>query len=127
MRKIPIHCGPRIVDFCDDSSVHRYEHAPNAEVVRKHKTGQVVRINVLSFDDMSGKRSVHLDSRQPGYEEHLEETMLPMLKRVHRETQALIPWSDRVSFNPRRFNPDRLAAKTGGGRPVCPPLARCAA
>jgi hypothetical protein len=43
--RIPIHCGSRIIEICNEHSVRRYERAPNViELVRSRKTGQIVRV-----------------------------------------------------------------------------------
>lgn len=106
-KKILVFAGPRIIDMCDAIGVQRYIGAPNVEVVRKRKTGQIVQVNVLSHGDDSQQKS-GLDNGQPTYEEHVGSHSLVMLKRVDAETGQLVRWSDRDQFNPHRFNPDRV-------------------
>ena len=53
MKGIPVFAGPRIIAYCDAVSIRRYLGAPNAEIVRKRKTGQVVQINLASYGDDS--------------------------------------------------------------------------
>ena len=107
--KIPVFAGPRIIDMCDAVSVRRYIGAANAEVVRKRKTGEIVQVNLLSHGDDSMEESAH-DSAIPTYDERVGSRSLLMLKRVDPETGQLVRWSDRDQFNPRRFNPDAVAA-----------------
>lgn len=44
---IPVQCGARIVDRCDELKLRRYLNAPNATIVRAKKSGEIVRV-VLS-------------------------------------------------------------------------------
>lgn len=107
--RIPVFAGPRIVAMCDRVGVRRYLSAPNAEVVRKRKTGEIVQINLVSHGDDSREPSGRRNAR-PTYEEHLESRSMIMLKRFDPETGQLVCWSDRDQFNPCRFNPDALSA-----------------
>ncbi|HZV06191.1 MAG TPA: hypothetical protein VE999_14025 [Gemmataceae bacterium] len=113
--KIRVFAGPRIIDVCDSVSVRRYIGAPNAEVIRKRKTGQIVQINLLSYGDDSVQKPRH-DSDHSTYEEHLGAHTLLMLKRVDPETGQLVRWSDRDQFNPRRFNPDTVQSSAVSSR-----------
>lgn len=111
--KIRVFAGPRIIDVCDSVSIRRYIGAPNAEVVRKRKTGQIVQVNLLSHGDDSLEKP-RQDSDHPTYEEHVGDHSLVMLKRIDPETGQLVRWSDRDQFNPRRFNPDTVPSSAVG-------------
>ena len=113
--KIRVFAGPRIIDTCDAVSVRRYIGAPNAEIVRKRKTGQIVQVNLLSHGDDSLVKS-RQDGDHPTYEEHVGSQSLVMLKRVDPETGQLVRWSDRDQFSPRRFNPDSIPCSAAGSR-----------
>jgi hypothetical protein len=96
--------------MCDRVSVRRYLGAPNAEIVRKRKTGEIVQVNLHSHGDDSLEPSAHRNAR-PTYEEHLESRSMIMLKRVDPDTGQLVCWSDRDQFSPHRFNPDATPAR----------------
>src|SRR5215468_448517 len=103
-RKIPVFGGPRVVDFCDEAGAQRYVHAKNAQVIRERKSGEIVRINLVSFGDDSGERS-HGQVNSV-YEEHLEAGNLNVLAIAQHGT--LRRWGANDAFNPRRFNPDMV-------------------
>ena len=113
--KIRVFAGPRIIDTCDSTTVRRYIGAPNAEIVRKRKTGQIVQVNLLPHGDDSLVKPRH-DSDHPTYDEHVGPHSLVMLKRVDPETGQLVRWSDRDQFNPRRFNPDTIQSSALASR-----------
>ena len=105
--RIFVFVGPRIIEICDDVSVRRYIGAPNAEVVRKRKTGQIVQVNLKPHGDDSLRPSLH-DDAGPTYREQLGPHPLVVIKRLNPATGQLVRWSDRDKFNPRRFNPDAI-------------------
>ena len=116
--KIRVFAGPRIIDTCDAISVRRYVGAPNAEIVRKRKTGEIVQVNLLSHGDDSVEKPRH-DSHHPTYEEHVGAQSLLTLKRVDPEAGQLVRWSDRDQFNPHRFNPDLIQTSAVGRDNAC--------
>jgi hypothetical protein len=105
--RILVFVGPRIVEICDDVSVRRYIGAPNAELVRKRKTGQIVQVNLKPHGDDSLRPSLH-DDAGPTYREQVGPHPLVEIKRLNPATGQLVRWSDRDKFNPRRFNPDAI-------------------
>ncbi len=105
--RVPVYAGPRIIAFCDAVSVRRFLDAANVEIVRKRKTGKIVQINLASYGDDSKLPSI-VGNANPTYEERLETHTLIMLKRFDERTQRLECWGDDDSFNPQRFNPDRV-------------------
>jgi hypothetical protein len=107
--RIPVFAGPRIIEMCDHISVRRYIGAPNAELVRKRKTGQIVQVNLEPHGDDSLLPSRH-DDAGPTYREQLGPHPLVVVKRLNPATGQLVRWSDRDKFNPRRFNPDAIPA-----------------
>lgn len=109
--------GPRIIEFCDPVSVRRYIGAPNAELVRKRKTGEIVQVNLQSHGDDSLVASLH-DTAGPTYQEHLKPHPLVVLKRVDPTTGQLVRWSPTDTFSPRRFNPDLVPTSVIGARRV---------
>lgn len=102
----------RVVDWCSQVSARRYLKAPNAVVIRKHKTGQVVEVHLLNFSDDTNMRSV-AGSASPTYEDSLceGEHHLVTIKVWDPYLQAYRKWNHNDSFNPKRFNPD-LVPKT---------------
>jgi hypothetical protein len=107
MTGIPVFAGPRIIACCDTVSIRRYVGAPNAEVVRRRKTNEIVQVNLASCGDDSMLRST-ADSPSPTYNERLETRTLTTLKRYDDGTGQLVRWGISDSFGPRRFNPDHL-------------------
>ena len=107
MKAIPVFVGPRIIALCDTVSIRRYVGAPNAEVIRRRKTKEIVQVNLASCGDDSMLRST-AGSPSPTYTEHLETHTLTTLKRYDDGTGQLVLWGASDSFDPRRFNPDRL-------------------
>ncbi len=126
MNRIPVYAGSRIIAFCDAVSVRRYLDAPNAEVVRKRKTGQIVQINLAPYGDDSILRSIG-GGPSATYEEHLEAHTLVMLKRYDDACGQLVCWDADNSFNPRRFNPDRVQVARFADEPECRPVVQIVA
>lgn len=108
MQRIPVFVGTRIVEMADSVRVRVLLGAPNAEVLRKRKTGIIVQINLLPLADESRGRAPREDSRVAHYEEHLEPAPIPMLKIIG-DDGSMRRWDDADAFNPRRFNPDSVA------------------
>jgi len=104
---ILVIAGSRVIDQCDQHGVLRYLSAPNAKVIRRKRTGEVVRVELFPRGDDSRLRSVG-DDHTPTYEEHLEVHHVTVLKRLDPGTGQLVRWSPEDSFAPGRFNPDRL-------------------
>lgn len=121
MTAIPVFVGPRIIALCDAVSIRRYVGAPNAEVIRRRKTKEIVQVNLSSCGDDSMVRST-AGSPSPTYTEHLESHTLTTLKRYDDGTGQLVHWGLGDSFDPRRFNPDRLVMPR---RPDCPDRRPC--
>ena len=121
MTAIPVFVGPRIIAICDSVSIRRYVGAPNAEVIRRRKTKEIVQVNLASCGDDSMLRST-AGSPSPIYAEHLEKHTLTTLKRYDDGTGQLVHWDLGDTFDPRRFNPDRLVIP---GRPDGPDRRPC--
>ncbi len=99
--------GPRIIAVCDRISVRRFIGAPNAEVVRRRKTGEIMQVNLESHGDDSALQSLASDA-SPTYNEQLAVHTVLVLKKYDPDEGRLVRWSDDDSFSPRRFNPDLL-------------------
>ena len=125
MKAIPVFAGPRIIAYCDAVSIRRFIGAPNAELVRKRKTGEIVQVNLASHGDDSILRSP-ADGRSPTYEEHLEAHTLTVLKRYDDQSGRLMRWGADDSFNPRRFNPDHVLEARQPAEPEPRPLVEIA-
>jgi hypothetical protein len=54
---IPVYSGNRVIALCTPEAARRYADVPNAEVIRKRKTGRIVQINLCSAGDDSGRTS----------------------------------------------------------------------
>ncbi len=58
--KIPIFSGERIIALCTPTEAMRYAHVPNATLIRKRKTKQIVQINLSEVaDDRRNVKSRH--------------------------------------------------------------------
>ncbi len=99
----------RVVDWCSEVSARRYFHAPNAKIIRKHKTRQVVEVHLLDFGDETNIRSMS-GGASSTYEDSLAEgeRHLVTLKIWDPHLQCYRKWNHTDAFDPRRFNPDRL-------------------
>lgn len=53
MMRIRVFAGPRLVEMADAQRARQIAKAPNAEVVRQRKTGNIVRINLANHGDDS--------------------------------------------------------------------------
>ena len=126
MTGIPVFAGPRIIACCDAVSIRRFIGAPNAEVVRKRKTNEIVQVNMASHGDDSMLRSTG-DGPRPTYDEHLEVHTLTVLKRYDDETGRLVHWDSDDRFNPRRFNPDHVKIAPQPDEPERQPSVQIAA
>lgn len=51
--KIPVYCGPRLLEYADEARAMRLARAENAEVVRRRKDKQIMQINLREFGDDS--------------------------------------------------------------------------
>ena len=49
--RIPVAVGPRIIEFAGPERVRRLLAAPNVKIIRKHKTGAIVELQLLEFGD----------------------------------------------------------------------------
>jgi hypothetical protein len=107
--RIPIFVGTRIIEMADLCRAAVIARAPNAEVVRAHKTGAVVRINLTAVvnDSTRPKKSAREDSRRLHYRESLEPAPIVTLKIINSDG-SVRRWDDADGFNPCRFNPDTL-------------------
>jgi len=56
---VPVFTQYGKVEMADAARVRRLETAPNAEFVRRHKDGQLMRINLWSHGDDYGMRTHH--------------------------------------------------------------------
>jgi len=52
-QKIPIMAGPRCIERAGPERLLRLAGAPNIQVVRQRKTGNIVEVQVLEFGDDS--------------------------------------------------------------------------
>ena len=97
----------RCIDLCTAITVGRYLYAPNADVILERKTHQVVRINLYAHGDDSRLHSFSGSPATTYTEQVSEEHSLVVVKKLNRHG-ALVKWSDKDSFTPGRFNPDRI-------------------
>jgi hypothetical protein len=54
--KIPVYTQYGITEMADSGRVRQLALAENAEFVRRHKDGQLMRINLTSYGDDYGRR-----------------------------------------------------------------------
>jgi hypothetical protein len=114
--RIPIASENFIVGFCTaEQAVLLYAGKPNAQLIRKRKTGEIVRVQLSAVaDDDSGRRSAaHVG---PTYNEPLACGAVTVLSVIDSDTGSFRRWDDKDSFNPKRFNPDRVP---GNLRQLC--------
>lgn len=98
--------------MCSPEQAQRIAQAPNAEAIRKRKTGQIVQVNLRSVEDDCGRRPSA--SVGPVYAEHLEYGSVTVLA-IYDETEGrLRRWDHSDGFNPRRFNPDSIPESAVG-------------
>lgn len=102
-------------------SIRAFLAARNAEIVRKHKTGEIMQINLLPYGDDSMRHSTG-DGACPFYDEHLELHTLTVLKRYDDRSGRLVRWNENDSFNPQRFNPDNVQVVRPQDEPERPPI-----
>ena len=55
--KIPVYTQYGKLEMADASRVRQLQGAPNVEFVRRHKDGQVMRINISSHGEDYGRRA----------------------------------------------------------------------
>jgi hypothetical protein len=69
--RIPVSSGPRLIEFAGPERVRRLLQAPNARVIRKHKTQAIVAIVLEPYGDDS---RVHTRAGDPQKLSHNAET-----------------------------------------------------
>ena len=69
--RIPVRAGPRLIEFAGPERVRRLLQAPNARIVRKHKTKEIVCIVLEPYGD---DYRVHEHNGNPQRLSHNHET-----------------------------------------------------
>lgn len=105
-RLVLIFEGEQATDLCDQAAARKYVDAPNAKVIRAHRSGEIVEVHIKPHGDDTKRRST-AGGRSLTYEEVVAEQHLVTLKIWDGE--RFRRWTAQDGFNPRRFNPDRLA------------------
>jgi hypothetical protein len=107
--KIPVYADDLLIEFCcDQARLGHFLGSSNREIVRAHKTGRIVRINVNPVGDDSARRS-RGNNHHPTYTERpTGGKKIIVIKRHDRGTGQLLRWTKKDVFTPGRFNPDRI-------------------
>lgn len=114
--RIPVISGARIVALVCAEHAARIAAAPNAEAVRKRKTGRIVQINLKSHGDDSDLRSYGTVGSV--YQEELlsKRAGLTVLAICNDLEGGLRRWDEKDRFAPRRFNPDLIPSTEVGSQ-----------
>lgn len=104
--RIPVYAGDHLVEMCDQSRAEALAGASNVRVARAHRTRLITRVTIApaAIELAAGGAS---DSLHLTYKEQLGGHGVPVLRRPAVDG-GYVKWADTDSFNPLRFNPDRL-------------------
>jgi hypothetical protein len=83
---VPVMCGLKCVELAGPARVARLERAPNARVIRRHRDGRAVEVQLCSVGDDSARPPRRGNPRRYSHDRDTPENPLHVwtLKRVWR-------------------------------------------
>ena len=87
--RVPVFCACRILELADPARVRQLAKAPNTELIRKRKTGQIVQVNIFVAGDDSTKPDKHANPRRYSHDHETGDNPRGcwMLKHLPRHTR----------------------------------------